>query len=97
MTPAQLEARNAAIRAAWDDPLKRALMRRRTERTQFKQRGPKLAKDDYNAYYRAYMKQWRARRAAKKRVAAQGYVGCIEGQIDARDSQEGRQGVRQGG
>lgn len=53
MTSEQLARRNAAIRAAWDDPLRRALMRAKKEKP-----GSKRSSDEaYNAYYREYRKR----------------------------------------
>lgn len=59
MTPAQLAARNAAIRLAWDDPLLRA----QASAAKMKP-GSKLlmTREEYNAWYRDYLKKWRAKR-----------------------------------
>ena len=53
MTAAQLAARNAAIRAAWDDPLLRALMRAKKEKPGSK----RSSRAAYNAYYREYRRR----------------------------------------
>ena len=50
MTPEQLAARNAAIRAAWDDPLRRALMRAKKEKPDSRS----SSREAYNAYFRNY-------------------------------------------
>jgi hypothetical protein len=52
MTPEQLHARSEAIRRAWDDPLRRALMSAK------KTRGGKYSSvEAYNAYYREYRRR----------------------------------------
>jgi hypothetical protein len=48
MTPEQLEARNAAIRAAWEDPLRLALARKPDS----KRSSPEAARAYYRDYYR---------------------------------------------
>ena len=53
MTREQIEARNAAIRAAWDDPLRRALM----SAVKSKPGSKRSSRKAYNAYYRAYRKR----------------------------------------
>ena len=69
MTPEQLEARNTAIRKAWDDPLRRALASAQKTKP-----GSKLdmTRKEYNAWYReyrrthdynAYHREYRKRRA----------------------------------
>jgi len=57
MTSAQLEARNAAIRRAWDDPLTRALQSARLSKPGSKRSSPAA----YNAYYREYGRKRRER------------------------------------
>jgi hypothetical protein len=51
MTPEQLERRNAAIRRAWDDPLRLALAR--------KPNSKRSSQEAYNAYYREYRRRKR--------------------------------------
>lgn len=53
MTPEQLKRRNEAIRKAWDDPLRRALMRAKKEQPNSK----RSSDEAYNAYYREYRKR----------------------------------------
>lgn len=61
MTPAQLAARNDAIRRAWDDPLRRSLLSAKKMKP-----GSKLlmSRKEYNAWYRDYLRGWRGRRKA---------------------------------
>jgi hypothetical protein len=49
MTPEQLAARNARIREAWDDPLRRALQRAKKVAG-----GRRESREATLAYYRAY-------------------------------------------
>ena len=58
MTPEQLARRNAAIKAAWDDPLLRAIVRAKMERPG--SRGS--SQEAYNAYFREYLREWRKRK-----------------------------------
>jgi hypothetical protein len=53
MTPEQLERRNAAIRRAWDDPLRRALL----SHLKTKEGSRRSSRAAYNAYFRAYRKR----------------------------------------
>lgn len=53
MTSEQLARRNAAIRAAWDDPLLRALVRAKMEKPGSK----RSSRAAYNAYYRDYYRR----------------------------------------
>jgi hypothetical protein len=55
VTPEQLEARNAAIKLAWDDPLRRALM----SAAKSKPGSKRSSKEAYNEYYRRYRKRRR--------------------------------------
>jgi hypothetical protein len=55
MTPDELAARNRAIRDAWDDPLRRALM----SALKTKPNSKRSSRDAYNAYYREYRKRVR--------------------------------------
>ena len=55
MTAEQLARRNAAIRAAWDDPLLRA-----THMKHLRKEDSKRSSDEaYNAYYRDYRRRKR--------------------------------------
>ena len=49
MTPDQLARRNAAIRLAWEDPLRLALARKAGSK--------RSSREAYNAYYREYRKR----------------------------------------
>jgi hypothetical protein len=49
MTRDQIDRRNAAIRAAWDDPLRRALMSAKKSAG-----GRRRSREATNAYFRAY-------------------------------------------
>ena len=53
MTQEQLAARNAKIKAAWDDPLRRALQSAKHAKPGSK----RSSREAYNAYYRAYRKR----------------------------------------
>ena len=54
MTPEQLEARNRAIQAAWEDPLRRALM----SALKSEEGSRRSSKAATNAYFKKYrMKQ----------------------------------------
>lgn len=53
MTPDQLKRRNLAIRAAWEDPLRRARMSAKKTKPGSKRSSRKT----FNAYYRAYRKR----------------------------------------
>jgi len=57
MTPEQLARRNAAIAAAWDDPLVRALASARMSKPGSK----RSSQESYNAYYREYRKRRKAK------------------------------------
>jgi hypothetical protein len=58
MSPEALEARNAAIRKAWDDPLRRALM----SVAKGGVTGRRRSRAALNAYYRNYLKKWREKK-----------------------------------
>ena len=53
MTADQLRRRNEAIQAAWDDPLRRALM----SKAKTKEGGRSASREAYNRYYREYRKR----------------------------------------
>ena len=53
MTADQLKRRNEAIQAAWDDPLRRALM----SQAKTKEGGRSASREAYNRYYREYRKR----------------------------------------
>ena len=53
MTADQLRRRNEAIQAAWDDPLRRALM----SQAKTKEGGRSASREAYNRYYREYRKR----------------------------------------
>ena len=55
MTADQLRRRNEAIRAAWDDPLRRALM----SKAKIKEDGRSASREAYNQYYREYRRRKR--------------------------------------
>jgi hypothetical protein len=61
MTPDQLKNRNLAIRAAWDDPLRRALLSAKKSKSHSKRSN----QEAFNAYYREYRKR-RANRPQKR-------------------------------
>jgi hypothetical protein len=72
VTREQLEARNAAIRLAWDDPLRRALqskrLRKESQPSQYDDHNEyhrwyrKIKSEDYNGWHKAY----RARKRREK-------------------------------
>lgn len=53
LTPEQLKARNTAIQAAWDDPLRRALM----SALKTKEGSRASSRAAYNAYFREYRRK----------------------------------------
>lgn len=55
MSPEQLAARNAAIKAAWDSPLRRELMAAKKRKPGSK----RSSREAYNAYMRAYRRKQR--------------------------------------
>lgn len=65
MTAEQLASRNAAIKRAWDDPLRRAIARARRVKVIARDASPKA----YNAYHRNYRKRC-SRHAAFKTLYA---------------------------
>ena len=67
MTPEALERRNAAIRAAWEDPLKRALQSRRARERLGLDDQAFTKRDDPNAYMRNYLPNWRRRKRFQAR------------------------------
>jgi hypothetical protein len=56
VTAEQLAARNAAIRRAWDDPLRRALMSAKKQ----KPGSRASSREAFNAYFRDYRRRRRA-------------------------------------
>lgn len=55
MSPEQLAARNAAIKSAWEDPLRRAFMAAKKRKPGSK----RSSREAYNAYMRAYRRKKR--------------------------------------
>jgi hypothetical protein len=55
VTADQLKQRNEAIRAAWDDPLRRALM----SKAKTKEGSRSASVEAYNAYFREYRRRKR--------------------------------------
>ena len=66
LTREQIKRRNAAIRAAWDDPLLIAMQRRRICEKLGLPTDHITKTEDYNRYHREYQKRWRDRKREGK-------------------------------